>query len=72
MTLAPEDYWRMRAVQSDLDRDQAQVIASQQRAAQAQVRRHQVWQELATKYALDAGQQYLMNDAECSLTLAQP
>lgn len=71
MTLALADYWRLRAAMADLERDQTAVALAQQRLAQSQQRRQQVWTEMAVKYELDVNGQFAMRDEDCSLTLAQ-
>jgi hypothetical protein len=70
VTLEPCDYWKLRAVSADLERDQVALAAAQARIELARQRRHALWTETATKYGLDPVKSYTANDDECSLVEA--
>jgi hypothetical protein len=69
MNLDPQDYWKLRAVNSDLERDQATLMAIQSRLDATRVKRQAVWDALAAKYSLDPTAQYAAKDEDCSLNV---
>jgi len=68
MNLEPNDYWKLRAINSDLERDQASLMAIQSRIEVSRIRREQMWKEIAQKYNLDPNKPYQAKDEDCSLT----
>lgn len=61
MKLEPCDYWKLRALEGDVQRNQ-QLLAI------AQEKRQAFWNELTTKYDLRDNVGYNINDTDCSLT----
>lgn len=61
MRLDPADYWRLRALDGDVQRHQ-QVLNM------AQEERQLFWSELVEKYDLRDNVEYQANDLECSLS----
>jgi len=69
-TLDPQDYWQLRAMHADLERDQATLAAVQARLAASQAKRQEMWRQVVEKYALDPNAQYQLKDDDCSITPA--
>lgn len=67
-TLEPPDYWKLRAVSADLEREQTALLLVQTRVETLRVRREAVWAALVEKYQLDATTPYAARDEDCSLT----
>lgn len=68
MKLEPTDYWRLRALDADLQRSQMAITVAQQQAGAAQTKRQALWRELVEKYQLDPAANYRADDEDCSLT----
>jgi len=67
MNLDANDYWRLRAVNSDLERDQATLAVVQGRIEASKAKREAVWKEVVEKYGLDMNGQYSAKDEDCSI-----
>lgn len=67
-TMEPADYWKLRAINADLERDQAMLMATQARLEGGRQRRQVLWAELAAKYSLEPDKGYTARDEDCSLT----
>jgi hypothetical protein len=68
-SLDPTDYWKLRTVNAELERDQAAQAAIQSRLEGSRAKRQQLWGELTEKYKLDPNGQYSARDEDCSLTV---
>ena len=66
--LDPTDYWKLRTVNAELERDQAAQAAIQSRLDASRVKRQQIWMEMAERYQLDPNGQYNARDEDCSLS----
>ena len=60
MTLDPVDYWKLRVLTTEVERDQIAL-------EWARHRRQAAWAELAAKYGLDPVKHYRASDEDCSL-----
>lgn len=70
MNLEPNDYWKLRAINSDLERDQAAVMALQNRLEMNRAKRQQFWLQIVEKYKLDKDGNYSADDENCALNLS--
>jgi hypothetical protein len=68
VTLDPPDYWQLRALSADLEREQTALALVQTRLEALRGRREACWQRLVEKYQLEAGRSYAARDEDCSLT----
>lgn len=66
--LDPRDYWQLRALSADLEREQTALALVQTRLEALRTRREAVWKALVEKYQLDASKPYAARDEDCSLT----
>lgn len=63
-TLAPADYWQLRALTADLD-------AAQARLELLRARRQACWLQLAAQYQLEAARPYAARDEDCALVAVE-
>jgi outer membrane protein TolC len=70
--LDPPDYWQLRALSADLDREQTALALVQTRLEALRTRREALWKTLVEKYGLDPTAPYAARDEDCSLTPSSP
>ena len=66
ITLPPADYWRLRALAADLEREQLTAMLAQSRIEAARTRQQQFFAMLSAEHALPPGP-LGFDDATCSL-----
>lgn len=66
------DYWRLRALTTDLEREQTTALLVQTRLELARERRQKLWQELAAKYHLPMDRAFMLQDDTCSVLEQEP
>jgi hypothetical protein len=72
VTLDPADYWRLRSLTTDLEREQTTALLVQTRLELAREKRQRVWTELAVKYQLPMDRPFMLHDDTCSVVEQAP
>lgn len=70
--LDPADYWRLRSLTSDLEREQTTALLVQTRLELARERRQTLWTTIAAKYGVAMDRPYALQDESCSLIEQTP
>lgn len=66
-TLDRADYWQLRALTGDLEREQLAAALAQARLELARLRRQDYWRALAARYELPIDRPYGLMDESCAL-----
>lgn len=67
MTLEPEDYWKLRTLNTELEKEQTTLALVQSRLESVRNKRTVLWNQLAEKYHFDSQKNYTANDEDCSI-----